>query len=121
MRKETVGNPVAPINTEATRYEDGSLCFFSHVTGPVFARYDPVSDTYTLPAFAFERHNTMTLADAANELGVSRMRISRMCTKGQLSADKINGAMVIASEDVRREKGRRDGGVADGSIGVVAD
>lgn len=120
MRKEIVGNPIAPINTEATRYEDGSLCFFSNVTGPIFARYDPVTMTYALPACAFRRHDTMTLSNAANVMGVSRMRVSRMCAKGQLSADKINGVMVIDAASVR-ERGNAHGRVADKSDGGMAD
>lgn len=110
MKFEKKSNPFTGHEINAPVFEDGSWLFdtaFGHET--VAVGYDTEHDAYIIPAHAFRHVPTCTLVEAAEFLGVSKMRVSALCSKGQLNYSKINNVMLIELASVEAYKETRKG------------
>lgn len=110
MHRTTKTDPFTGLEIKAVKMQSGNLIVSTPFEGSLLLEYDQVRDMYCIPAAAFQKRQTMTLRETSEELGVSRMRVSRMCCDGTLRAAKINGAMVIDASSVRTFKDSRDDG-----------
>ena len=110
MHRTTKTDPFTGLEMKAVKMQSGNLIVSTPFEGSLLLEYDAIGDMYRIPAAAFEHRQTMTLRETSEELGVSRMRVSRMCCDGTLRAAKINGAMVIDAFSVKSFKEKRDDG-----------
>ena len=106
MRKVTKTDVFTGLEIQAFEMNDGDLTVITPFHGNVTLEYDAIAKTYSFPAALLDHISVMGLRDTAEELGLSRMRVSRMCADGTLKAAKINSVMVIDAESVRERKGK---------------
>lgn len=104
MRKVTKTDVFTGLEIQAFEMNDGDLTVITPFHGNVVLEYDAIAKTYSFPAALLDHMRVMGLRETAEELGLSRMRVSRMCADGTLKAAKINGAMVIDAESVQERK-----------------
>ena len=109
MKLKKLCNPFTGHELNVAEFEDGSFVFdkaFDHET--IAVGYDKEHDLYMIPARAFKMVYSVSLVDAANILGVSKMRVSAMCAKGQLQYTKVNGVLQIAYDSIIDYRDKRD-------------
>lgn len=100
-------DPITGIDFTGLVDKEGNITVDMAFDGPAILKYDEVADTYTVPAYLLQHRPTMTLNECAEYLGVSRVRVSRMCSNGSLKSVKIRGSLVIdaaSAEAVKKEK-----------------
>lgn len=108
MNRKRITDPFTDLTFEVLE-NNGDLEIQNPVTGEMFhVKHSP--DGYLFPEKALAWHETMSTQQAADYLGLSRMRTHALAVNGTLASDKINGNMVIDAESVRREKERRENG-----------
>lgn len=101
MELITLTSPITGLDFEALKDSAGDLTVQTAFNGTVKVFYDSTTDLYMFPAKAFELRDTMTLRECADYLGVSRARVSRMCSTGMLKSVKAHGSLVIDFASVR--------------------
>lgn len=106
MHRSVISDPFTGLDLQAVEYANGNLQVETPWGKPLAMVFDPVAHTFTIDASAFRHRETCTLAQAAQILGVSRMRVSCMCSTGILTAAKINGVMVIDYDSVMKERNK---------------
>lgn len=104
MQLTTQTEPITGLDFKALRDDLGNLTIDTAFNGVIKAIYDPKTDSYTFPTHLFEEHPTMTLNECAEYLGVSKVRVSRMCSNGTLRAVKIRGSLIIDAESAEHYK-----------------
>ena len=106
MRKIKKCDPFSGLKIDVLEMDNKSMVIHTPFCHTLTLDYDAQNDAYTIPATAFNYFKTVTLREAAEELGVSRMRISRMCKENLLKSAKINNNLVIdyASLKLLKEK-----------------
>lgn len=100
MQVITLADPITGLDFSALQDAAQDLTVQTAFNGAIKVCYDPANDVYIIPAAAFKRHTTMTLRECAEYLGVSRARISHMCSTGMLKSVKVRGSLVIDYESV---------------------
>lgn len=110
MHKIEKTDPFTGLKIEPLQMTNGDLIVETPFNGTVTLEYVLENDTYTIPATLFKFRETVTLKQASEFLGVSRMKISRLCAHGTLKSVKVNGSLVIDTNSVRqfRESELRD-------------
>lgn len=108
MKKLKKSDPFTGIKFDALEMDNKSLIVHTPFHDTLTLEYDARTDKYTIPAKSFKYFETITLREAAEELGVSRMRISRMCKDNLLKCAKINGNLVIDYASVKQIKEKRE-------------
>lgn len=106
MRKVTKTDVFTGLEIQAFEMNDGDLAVITPFHGNVTLEYDAITKTYSFPTALLDHMQVMGLRETAEALGLSRMRVSRMCADGTLKSAKINGAMVINAESVQERKGK---------------
>lgn len=108
MNRKRITDPFTDLTFEVLE-NDGNLEVQNPVTGAVF--HVKHSETgYLFPDEALEWKETMSTQEAADSLGLSRMRTHALAVNGTLASAKINGNMVIDADSVRKERERRENG-----------
>ena len=74
--------------------------------GTIRLLYDKETDSYKLPKSLLDYRQTMSLNECAEYLGVSKVRVSRMCANGSLVSAKIKGVLVIDAASAKAAKDR---------------
>lgn len=97
-------DPITGIDFTGLVDKEGNITVDTAFSGPAMLKYDEVAGTYTVPAYLLQHRPTMTLNECAEYLGVSRVRVSRMCSNGSLRAVKIKGSLVIDAESAEHYK-----------------
>lgn len=119
MKLKKLCDPFTGIEINVAEFDDRTFLFdkcFTHES--VAVGYDATTDRYTIPASAFKLVYSVSLAEAAEILGVSKMRVSAMCGKGQLQYSKVNGIMLVSYDSIMEYRINRD---KRGYKGVVKD
>lgn len=94
-------SPVTGIKFNCIKLENGNLVIDNALlNNTIELKYDMTTDTFQIPARSLNYIPTCSLVEAATRLGVSRMRISRMCSTGELVSTKVNGVLVIKLDSV---------------------
>lgn len=109
--------PFSGTEFDALEFDDGSLLFDTAFIGESCSvAYNKELDAYMLPASVFRHRATVSLSEAAEILGVSRMRISKLCSKNQLKHTKVNGIISIDWESIDEYNNINDNDDSKGSI-----
>lgn len=104
MQLTTQTEPITGLDFKALKDDWGNLTIDTAFNGVIKAIYNPKTDSYTIPARLLEHHPTMTLNECAEYLGVSKVRVSRMCSNGTIKAVKIRGSLVIDAASAAKQK-----------------
>lgn len=106
MNVKTYSEPITGLDFQGLTDDQGNINVETAFNGVCRIMYDEASGTYTLPAYLLQHRPTLTLNECAALLGVSKVRVSRMCFNGRLRAVKIRGSLVIdlaSAESVKKE------------------
>ena len=101
-------DPITGIDFTGLVDKEGHITVDTAFNGPAMLKYDEVAGTYTVQAYLLQYRPTMTLNECAEYLGVSRVRVSRMCSNGSLKSVKIRGSLVIDAASAEAAKNERD-------------
>lgn len=104
MKFKTLSDPMTGLDFKAIEGTDGDLIVGTPFDGTIRLPYDKETDSYRLPKGLLDHRQTMSLNECAGYLGVSKVRVSRMCSNGKLRAVKIRGSLVIDSASAESVK-----------------
>lgn len=106
MNIKTYSDPITGLDFQGLTDDWGNIHAETAFNGVCTIIYDEASGTYTLPAHLLQHRPTLTLTECAAFLGVSKVRVSRMCSNGRLRSVKIRGSLVIdlaSAEAIKKE------------------
>ena len=106
MNIKTYSEPITGLDFQGLTDDQGNIIAETAFNGVCQIMYDEASGTYTMPAYLLQHRPTLTLSECAAFLGVSKVRVSRMCSNGRLRSVKIRGSLVIdlaSAESVKKE------------------
>lgn len=106
MKFKTLSDPMTGLDFRAIEETTGDLIVGTPFDGTIRLPYDKETDSYRLPKGLLDHRQTMSLNECAGYLGVSKVRVSRMCANGSLLSAKIKGALVIDAASARAAKDR---------------
>lgn len=101
-------DPITGIDFTGLADNEGNITVDTAFNGPMLLKYDELAGTYTVPTYLLQYRPTMTLNECAEYLGVSKVRVSRMCSNGSLKSVKIRGSLVIDAASAEAAKNERD-------------
>ena len=104
MNLRTYTEPITGLDFQGLTDDCGNINVETAFNNVCKIIYDEANDTYIIPARLLQHHPTMTLNECAAFLGVSKVRVSRMCSNGKLRAVKIRGSLVIDSASAESVK-----------------
>lgn len=104
MNLRTYSEPITGLDFQGLTDQWGNINVETAFNGVVQITYNEANGTYTIPAYLLQHHPTMTLNECVEYLGVSKVRISRMCSTGKLKAVKIRGSLIIDKDSVETVK-----------------
>ena len=104
MKFKTLSDPMTGLDFRAIEGTDGDLIVGTPFDGTIRLPYDTETDSYKLPKGLLHYRQTMSLNECAEYLGVSKVRVSRMCANGSLLSAKIKGSLIIDAASARAAK-----------------
>ena len=106
MKFKTLSDPMTGLDFRAIEEPTGDLIVGTPFDGTIRLLYDKETDSYRLPKSLLDYRHTMSLNECAGYLGVSKVRVSRMCANGSLVSAKIKGVLVIDAASAKAAKDR---------------
>lgn len=106
MQFKTLSDPMTGLDFKAIEGTNGDLIVGTPFDGTIRLPYDKETDSYRLPKGLLDHRQTMSLNECAGYLGLSKVRVSRMCANGSLLSAKIKGALVIDAASAKAAKDR---------------
>ena len=106
MKFKTLSDPMTGLGFKAIEGTNGDLIVGTPFDGTIRLLYDKETDSYKLPKSLLDYRHTMSLNECAEYLGVSKVRVSRMCANGSLLSAKIKGVLVIDAASAKAAKDR---------------
>ena len=102
MQEIILTDPFTGIDFTAVKYDDHTIIAIHPLTGETIRmRYNAQTHAFMLPAEQFTKLETVTFAEAARELGVTRSRISAAVKNGRIPFKKLpNGSKMILKRDL---------------------
>ena len=104
MKFKTLSDPMTGLDFRAIEGTTGDLIVGTPFDGTIRLPYDKETDSYKLPKGLLDHRQTMSLNECAGYLGVSKVRVSRMCANGSLLSAKIKGSLIIDAASARAAK-----------------
>ena len=104
MKFKTLSDPMTGLDFRAIEGTTGDLIVGTPFDGTIRLPYDKETDSYRLPKGLLNYRHTMSLNECAEYLGVSKVRVSRMCANGSLLSAKIKGSLIIDAASARAAK-----------------
>ena len=104
MKFKTLSDPMTGLDFRAIEGTNGDLIVGTPFDGTIRLPYDKETDSYRLPKGLLDHRQTMSLNECAGYLGVSKVRVSRMCANGSLLSAKIKGSLIIDAASARAAK-----------------
>lgn len=105
MNLRTYSEPITGLDFQGLTDDWGNINVETAFDGVAKLVYNEQDGTYTIPAYLLQHRPTLTLSECAAFLGVSKVRVSRMCSNGRLRSVKIRGILVIdlaSAESVKK-------------------
>jgi excisionase family DNA binding protein len=105
MNLKEYTEPITGLDFQGLTDNLGNINVETAFNGVIKLVYNEKDGTYIVPAYLLQHRPTMTLNECAVYLGVSKVRVSRMCSNGTLKAAKIRGSLVIdraSAESVKK-------------------
>ena len=106
MKFKTLSDPMTGLDFKAIEETNGDLIVGTPFDGTIRLPFDNETDSYKLPKSLLDYRHTMSLNECAGYLGVSKVRVSRMCANGSLVSAKIKGVLVIDAASAKAAKDR---------------
>ena len=106
MKFKTLSDPMTGLDFRAIEEITGDLLVGTPFDGTIRLPYDKETDSSRLPKGLLDHRQTMSLNECAGYLGVSKVRVSRMCANGSLVSAKIKGSLVIDAASAKAAKDR---------------
>lgn len=108
MQKVMITCPFTGLEFEAVEYADGRFIATNAITGEdLYISYNPAIDRYLVDKNAFKHVKLMTLAEAAEELHVSKAYASMLATRGELRSVRPGASVYVTKDSVLCFKGRK--------------
>lgn len=114
MKEIILTCPFTGLEFKALEDSNGNAIAKNVFTGEDVVMVDTIYDSaYAIDKEQFAHVETVTQAQAADVIGVSRMRVSKLCQTGQLVSVTHNGKVLItldsveAYRDSERKRGRK--------------
>ena len=104
MKFKTLSDPITGLDFKAIEGKDGDLIVGTPFDGTIRLPFDKETDSYKLAKSLLRYRQTMSLNECAEYLGVSKVRVSRMCANGSLLSAKIKGSLIIDAASARAAK-----------------
>ena len=104
MKFKTLSDPITGLDFKAIEGTNGDLIVGTPFDGTIRLPFDKETDSYKLPKSLLRYRQTMSLNECAGYLGVSKVRVSRMCANGSLLSAKIKGSLIIDAASARAAK-----------------
>lgn len=104
MKFKTLSDPMTGLDFRAIEGTTGDLIVGTPFDDTIKLPYDKETDSYRLPKGLLDHRQTMSLNECAGYLGVSKVRVSRMCANGSLVSAKIKGSLIIDAASARAAK-----------------
>lgn len=104
MKFKTLSDPMTGLDFKAIEGTNGDLIVGTPFDGTIRLPYDKETDSYRLPKGLLDHRQTMSLNECAGYLGVSKVRVSRMCANGSLLSAKIKGSLIIDAASAKAAK-----------------
>lgn len=102
MQEIILTDPFTGIDFKALRYDDKTIVAIHPLTGEsITLPYDRKCKAFMLPAYAFDRIETLSFVQAAKQLETSVQRVSQACKNGKIPFKKLpNGSKMIIKNDL---------------------
>ena len=108
MQKVMITCPFTGLEFEAVEYADGRFVATNAITGEdLYISYNPAIDRYLVDKSAFKHVKLMTLAEAAEELHVSKAYASMLATRGELRSVRPGASVYVTQDSVLSFKCRK--------------
>jgi len=108
MEKITVTCPFTGLPFEAIKYADGRLVTTNKVTGKdMQITYNASNNRYMFLASELKFHALLTMDECAEELGISKPRISKLVKQNRLKAIKPDAQLYITRASMLEFKQQR--------------
>ena len=100
MEIKAITDPFTGTENAVFEFDNGNLLFEHAITKEnIIVEYDALENVYKIPAYAFKYRAVLTLKEAAELLGVSKMRVSSMCKTGILKCSKVCEKILLIDYD----------------------
>lgn len=96
----TKSDPITGLEFKALSDNDGNLVIETAFNQVIKVAFDKKTNCYMFQASYLEHHPIMSLNECAEYLGVTKVRVSRMCKNGTLKSVKIKGALIIDKSSI---------------------
>lgn len=104
MKGLSIYDPIYGLPLKINLFDDGQFSFVHPVTHKVITgQYSKYA--LTIPIDLFNQENqtqTITAGDAAEILGITRMRVTQLCTEGKIKSVIIGSSLFVDYHDVMR-------------------
>ena len=111
MKKTTLTCPFTGLQFDATIDKWGNLIVNNKVTGENFRMfYDMSSNTYIMPSDQFSNTEIVSSVEAADILGISRARISKIAKDNVIPHFSANGKNMFLKRDIIEYRDNRSVG-----------
>ena len=108
MEKITVTCPFTGLPFEAIKYADGRLVTTNKITGEdMQITYNASNNRYMFLASELKFHALLTMDECADELGISKPRISKLVKQNRLKAIKPDAQLYITRASMLEFKQQR--------------
>ena len=116
MKGLSIYDPIYGLPLNINLFDDGQFSFMHPVTHKVITgQYSKYALTIPIDLFNKENQNkTITASEASEILGITRMRVTQLCTEGKLHSTIIGSSLFVDYQDVLqylnsdRTPGRKD-------------
>lgn len=119
MEKVMITCPFTGLEFVALKYADGRIVTSNKITGEeIQLTYDPSIEKYMLSGSLLKHVPLLTIEECANELGVSKPRVSVLIKKNRLQTVRPGAVVYITKDsmlDYKRRQRKPEKGVADGT------
>ena len=102
MKKITLTDPFTGIDFTALAFDNGMITAVHPLTGETIAMdYDKDHARFMLPVRSFNQIETVSIKQAADEMGITIQAVSKACASGKLPFKTLpNGAKMILKHDL---------------------
>ena len=119
MEKVMITCPFTGLEFEALKYADGSIVTSNKITGEeIQLTYNPSIKKYMLSGSLLKHVPLVTMEECANELGVSKPRVSALIKKNRLQTVRPGAVVYITKDsmlDYKRQQRKLEKAEADGT------
>lgn len=104
MKQIIKSDPITGTKFHALEFDNGNIKIPTPFQGVLNLEYNKDNNTYTFNKDDLKYYEVCSIAQAAEILNVSRIRVWRMCRNGTLKNCKIADSIIISLKSVKEYK-----------------